>query len=508
MNAVTASMRLPDARQSGPPPWNVLVVDDEPEVHAVTRLALRNFRFADRQLNFLNAHSAAEAEAMLRENGDIAVMLLDVVMETDKAGLDLVRRVREHLGNQFVRIVLRTGQPGQAPEQQVIAAYDINDYKEKTELTAQKLATTMFAALRSYRDMRMIEANRRGLERVVAASAYIFSHEHSQRFASNVLEQLSELIGFERGALYCRVARSSAEFPEHFNVAAATGSYRGLIDRNAEEKLPPHVAASLRNAFLSRRHVFGDDHYVLYVSDERASESLLYVGEGWNLTELDHRLLEVFCTNVSIAFENLHLNDELLESQMEMIHLLAGAAETRSYETANHVKRVGLIAELLGQLYGMDDSATEALRLAAPMHDIGKIGIPDAILNKPGAHSEEETRIMRTHAELGARLLSHSRRPLFKLAAEIAISHHENWDGSGYPKGLRGEAIPIGGRITMLADVYDALGSRRCYKEPWPLDEIRAFIVSQNGKKFEPRLVELLFEHWDRVQAVRAQLPD
>ncbi|HZP66888.1 MAG TPA: DUF3369 domain-containing protein [Rudaea sp.] len=507
MNAVSNSVAF-EARQSGPPPWNVLIVDDEPEVHAVTKLALRNFRFADRQLRFLTAHNAAEAERVLREVPDIAVMLLDVVMETDRAGLDLVRTVRENLGNHFVRIVLRTGQPGQAPEHQVIAAYDINDYKEKTELTAQKLATTMFAALRSYRDMRTIEANRRGLERVINASAYIFSHEHSQRFASTVLEQLTELVGVERGALYCKIAHPSAELPEHFHVAAATGEYRPFTDRNADEKLPRHIVSSLRNAFLGKHHVFGDDHYVLYVSDTRASESLLYVGENWNLNELDHRLVEVFCTNVSIAYENLHLNRELFESQLEMIHLLAGAAETRSFETANHVKRVGLIAELLGQLYGMDEKTTEALRLASPLHDIGKIGIPDAILNKPGPHTPEETAVMRTHAEIGARLLRHSKRPLLKLAGEIALSHHENWDGSGYPRGLRGEAIPIGGRITMLADVFDALGSRRCYKEPWPIDDIRAYIVEENGRKFEPRLVELLFEHWDRIQAVREQLPD
>ena len=508
MNAVSTSVQIEPRQVSGPPPWTVLVVDDEPEMHAVTKLALRNFRFADRHLNFLTAYTAAEAEKLLRENSDIAVMLLDVVMETDRAGLDLVRTVREHLGNQFVRIVLRTGQPGQAPEQQVIAAYDINDYKEKTELTAQKLATTMFAALRSYRDMRTIEANRRGLERVIGASAYIFSHEHSQRFASTVLEQLTDLLGPGRGALYCKVTREGAALPAHFPVAGATGTYRHMVDRNADEKLPPHIVASLRNALLSRHHVFADDHYVLHISDERGAQTLLYVGESWNLSDLDHRLLEVFCTNVAIAFENLHLNDELFDSQLEMIHLLAGAAETRSYETANHVKRVGLIAELLGQLYGMDEKTTEALRLAAPMHDIGKIGIPDAILNKPGAHTAEETRIMRTHAELGARLLSHSKRPLLKLAAEIALSHHENWDGSGYPNGLRGEAIPLGGRITMLADVFDALGSRRCYKEPWPLDDIRAFIVEQNGKKFEPRLVELLFDNWDRVQAMRGDLPD
>ncbi len=507
MNALSSKLRQ-TAEVPRVLPWTVLIVDDEPEVHAVTRLVLGNFRFADRPLRFLNAHNAAQAETLLRENHDVAVMLLDVVMETDRAGLDLVRTVRERLGNQFVRIVLRTGQPGQAPEQQVIANYDINDYKEKTELTAQKLATTMFAALRSYRDMRTIEANRRGLEKVVNASAYIFSHEHSQRFASAVLEQLTELVGIERGALYCKVANPGAELPEHFQVAGASGEYRNLIGRNADEKLPSHIVASLRNAFVSKHHVFGDDHYVIYVSDRRASESLLYVGEHWHPDDVDHRLIEVFCTNVSIAYENLHLNRELLDSQMDMIHVLAGASETRSSETGNHVRRVGLIAELLGQLYGMDEPTTTALRLAAPLHDIGKIGIPDAILNKPGPHTPEETVIMRTHAELGAKLLAGSKRPLLRLAADIARTHHENWDGSGYPQGLSAEAIPIGGRITMLADVFDALGSRRCYKEPWPIDDIRAFIVEQNGVKFEPRLVELLFEHWERVQAVRAQLPD
>ncbi|MGA9334409.1 MAG: DUF3369 domain-containing protein [Rudaea sp.] len=507
MNALSHAMQYP-AEVSQPPPWKVLIVDDEPEVHAVTRMVLGDLRFADRPLQFLNAHSTAEAEALLRDHADIAVMLLDVVMDSDRAGLDLVRTVRERMGNQFVRIVLRTGQPGQAPEQQVIANYDINDYKEKTELTAQKLTTTMFSALRGYRDMRSVEANRRGLERVINASTYIFSHEQSQHFAGEVLEQLTNLVDGRPGALYCRIAGKSTTLPAHFTVHAATGEYRHLVGRNADEKLPADIIASMRDAFTNRRHVFSKHHYALCMHDDSAAESLIYVGKTGESAELVNRLIEVLSTNVSIAYENLHLNRELLDTQLDMIYLLAGAAETRSYETANHVRRVGLLAELLGQLYGLDERTTTDLRLASPLHDIGKIGIPDAILNKPGPHSAEETAIMRTHAELGARLLSVSKRPLMKYAAEIALTHHENWDGSGYPRALRGDAIPIGGRITMLADVFDALGSRRCYKEPWAIDDIRAFIVEQNGVKFEPRLVELLFDNWDRAQAVRATLPD
>jgi response regulator RpfG family c-di-GMP phosphodiesterase len=265
---------------------------------------------------------------------------------------------------------------------------------------------------------------------------------------------------------------------------------------------------TLRAAFYNKKHQFRDNHYVLHFTDSQQSESLLYVGENWDLSPLDYKLVEVFCTNVSIAFENLHLHQELVEAQMEMIHLLAGAAESRSQETAAHVRRVGLLAEVLARAAGMDPAESERLRYAAPLHDIGKIGIPDSVLNKPGAHTEEETRIMRTHAEIGHRMLSGSKRGVLRLAAEVAISHHENWDGSGYPRGIAGEAIPLSGRITALADVFDALGSRRCYKEPWPEPRIREFISAQSGVKFDPGLVELLFAHWDEIHAIRARLPD
>ncbi len=490
-------------------PWNVLIVDDEPGVHDVTKLVLNNFKFEGRKLKFFHAYSAQEARSKLGEIEDLALILLDVVMESENAGLDLVRFIRDELKNHFVRIVLRTGQPGQAPEQDVIANYDINDYKDKTELTAQKLYTTLFATLRAYRDVMIIEANKRGLERVIEASAHIFSHQKSHHFASAVLDQLTTLVGLKKGALYCKVLDlNGVDAPDHFVVAAANGDYQRYINHNADEDLPRHIAESIKRAFVNRRSLFEADHYVLFFTDSQQSESLLYVGESHQLSDLDYKLVELFCTNVSIAYENLHLNQELFDSQLEMVHLLAGAAETRSRETANHVRRVGILADLLGQVAGLSEQECAQLKFAAPLHDIGKIGIPDDILNKPGSHSAEERHTMRTHTLLGQQMLISSRRPLMQLASQIALEHHENWDGSGYPKGLKGEQISLAGRITALADVFDALGSQRCYKVPWSQAEIRDFITAQRGTKFDPHLVDLLFANWDRAIAVRAYLPD
>jgi putative nucleotidyltransferase with HDIG domain len=489
------------------PDWKVLIVDDEPEVHQVTRLVLGGFRFESRPLQFLSAYNAAEAREQMRAHPDVAVMLLDVVMETENAGLDVVRAVRDDMGNHRVRIVLRTGQPGQAPEQDIISTYDINDYKEKTELTAQRLYTTLFVALRGYRDLMTIEASKQGLERVLRASADVFSQRDSRGFAESVLEQLPGLARDRSATFLCRVEHGAgAQY--RYPIVLASPELSEKIGRSAEQVLPLPRMESLHRALRKRRHVFADDHYVLHFIDSEERESLLYVGETPAHDEVGRKLIEVFSANVSMAFENLHLNQELVDSQLEMIWLLAGAAETRSRETANHVMRVGLLSEMLARAYGLDAKAAEALRLAAPLHDIGKIGVPDAILNKPGPHTPDESVIMRSHARLGAQLLATSRRPLLQLAAQICLEHHENWDGSGYPNGLHGEDISLEGRIVALADVFDALGSARVYKDPWTLVRIRNYVSDQTGRKFDPRLVTLLFENWDEAEALRQRYPD
>jgi len=168
---LTAQKSLPESGSAST--WKVLIVDDEEEVHAVTKLVLKDFSYDKKGLSLIHAYSAAEARELIAQHPDTAIVFLDVVMERNDSGLEVVRYIREVLQNALVRIILRTGQPGQAPAEKVIVEYDINDYKEKTELTAEKLFTTMVATLRSYRDILTIEANRRGLEKIIDAATYI-----------------------------------------------------------------------------------------------------------------------------------------------------------------------------------------------------------------------------------------------------------------------------------------------------------------------------------------------
>jgi CHASE2 domain-containing sensor protein len=182
---------------------------------------------------------------------------------------------------------------------------------------------------------------------------------------------------------------------------------------------------------------------------------------------------------------------ELHETQLEVVHRLARAAEWRDEDTGAHVDRIGQLSERLALAAGLSTIEAETLRHAAVLHDVGKIGVPDRVLLKPGKLDAEEWAIMRTHAEIGASMLSGSPSPLVQLGEEIARTHHERWDGSGYPAGLRGEEIPLVGRIVAICDVFDALRSRRPYKQSWTLDATLAEITAQRGRHFDPRLVDL-----------------
>jgi HD-GYP domain-containing protein (c-di-GMP phosphodiesterase class II) len=197
------------------------------------------------------------------------------------------------------------------------------------------------------------------------------------------------------------------------------------------------------------------------------------------------------------------LEQEIVDTQKDVIFTLGAVGETRSQETGQHVKRVAEYSKLLYWLVGAKEEESELLKMASPMHDIGKIGIPDDILNKPGKLTPNEWAIMKTHSEMGYEMLKNSNREILRLAATIALSHHEKYDGSGYPKGLLANEIPIVGRITALADVFDALGSERCYKRAWEIDEILELIKQERAKHFDPQLVDLFLENLDKFLEIR-----
>ena len=206
--------------------------------------------------------------------------------------------------------------------------------------------------------------------------------------------------------------------------------------------------------------------------------------------------------------EIILLNEEIEETQREVVFTMGAIGKSRSKETGNHVKRVAEYSKLLALYLGLDEEESELLKQASPMHDIGKVAIPDAILNKPGKLTPDEFSQMQKHAELGYAMLKSSNRPLLQAAAIVAREHHEKYDGSGYPRGLIGEEIHLYGRITAVADVFDALGSDRVYKKAWEDEKIFALFKEERGKHFDPGLVDIFFEHLDEFLSIRERFKD
>jgi len=206
--------------------------------------------------------------------------------------------------------------------------------------------------------------------------------------------------------------------------------------------------------------------------------------------------------------ELTNLHQEIEETQREIVYKMGEIGESRSKETGYHVKRVALYSKLLAELIGLPQGEVELLFIASPMHDIGKISIPDSILKKPARLDEDEFKIMQSHAEVGYEILKNSSRSILKAASIVSYEHHERWDGKGYPRGLKGEEIHIFGRITAIADVFDALGSYRCYKEAWKLDKILELFKEERGKQFDPILVDLFLNNIDDFLAVRDNFQD
>jgi response regulator RpfG family c-di-GMP phosphodiesterase len=489
--------------------WRVLIVDDEEQVHKVTSLVLNLCKFDQDPIELVHAYSMKEASEILSEQPPFALALIDVVMETDDAGLRLVQYIREELKDDNIRLVLRTGQPGQAPEETVIARYDINDYKNKTELTSTKLKTLLYSALRSFRDIRTIATNRQGLFNLIAATSKIVDIDQLPLFATAVLEEVGNLLNLESDAICTHTpldAIAAKAEDQQYSILAATGSIKDRLLHS--HKLPAEITQYFDKAKSAHHGLYENGVFVGYYNTSAVGENFLYVKPNAPLDNMGQHLLGIYTRCVAITHHNLHHKDQIQKSRQELVFILSETIEKRIPDESKHVRRVSKMAFLLAQKVSNNESWCERIRLATPLHDIGTIGIDDEILNKPSKFTPQEREKMQVHTEIGAAILGKSERPVLKIASIMAAQHHERWDGSGYPNGLKGEETDITARIIGIVDIIDALGSHKSYRNAFRPTEIVGYLNQEKGVTLDPVLTDYALGLMDDFQRIRLLHPD
>ncbi len=462
--------------------WKILIVDDEEDVHRITKIILKDLYLDGKGVEIISAYSKEEAKKIMRENPDIAVAIIDVVMEDKSAGLDLVRYIREDLKNYKTRLIIRTGQPGYAPRKEVIMNYDINDYREKTELSAEMMVGVVITALRSYRDVinseREKELNRLLNEFVVNPPPV------EEKVSNKILDALKPL--------------SDLFSQWDIGVSGTIKTSDGTVTEIGENPPQPPVLSG-------ERGVEWIDDMTLRMSMNLMGKPLATVVlkfEG-DMNDRLREAVKIYALQLVSVIENEEM-EKLFEGAMyRMIQTLSDLIEHRSEETGEHVRRVAEMSRILALKIGIEEERAKVIELASMLHDVGKIGIPDSVLNKPARLTEEEFETMKRHTVIGYEILSKYDNEIFKVAAKIARWHHENWDGSGYPDGLKGEEIPLEARIVSIVDTYDALRSDRVYRPAWSEEETLDYIRKMRGVKFDPKIVDVFFENYELLKSVR-----
>jgi response regulator RpfG family c-di-GMP phosphodiesterase len=484
-------------------PWKILIVDDESEVHAVTKLALSDFIFLNRRIQFLSAYSGEQACQFFREHDDIAVVLLDVVMETDDAGLKVAEYVRDELNNHFTRIILRTGQPGQAPEKDIIVNYDINDYKSKTELTAQKLFTVIVAALRSYRDIIVINENRLGLEKIVAGTGNLFNSRSVEGFIEGLVQQLMSLLGGTEDAAYITSAVAAPSpidnvSSDKYFVFSGKGEYRNLEGKSIDSVISGEHLNACREALKDKTVVYGDEFLVAYCHSKFNRGSLLYLsGLPHKLSDHDKRLVQLFSHNVQLAFDNVLLIKDTEDAQQELLGRLFRASGKQATEDT-HISRVIKLCELMAHECGLSTDSTSLFKIAVCVNEGNKVPLPERVLKGIDELTQAEINNITQNAQDNYQILKGSERPVVQLAALLARDYHEKWDGSGYPNGLAGDDIDMHCRIVTVADCYIQLLSSIGSQEREDSQHALTLMKKSSGSRFDPTLLELLDANLER----------
>lgn len=491
--------------------WKVMIVDDDKFVHRMIKEINKDLCFEKKSVEFYSAYTSEEATKLLNENKDIALVLLDVFIEERDSGLNLAKYIREDMKEADIRIVLMTDKTSMSLQEEAILKYDINGYENKSDLFSKKMNTVILSSLRSFRDINRINNNRQAMEEVVSSISKLYETNSIADFLTGSLCHLSAVINQCKSDEGCKINSFAAtrQGDTHiFNLVGGNGRYKESINNKIRETVSETDLMKVNKIYNGGEHEFFDNCYIARYKSTAGNEAIIFIEIDGEIDHVDMELLDVFHKSISATFDNLCLNLEIEETQKEILYTLGEVTEARSEETGFHVKRVSKYCEILGEEYGLSRREIMLLIHSTPIHDIGKIAIPDNILLKPGKLTPEEFNIIKTHTTIGYNLLRNSKREILKAAAIVAHEHHERFDGKGYPRGLEGEEIHIYGRIAAIADVFDALGSPRVYKKAWIINDILKYFREEQGKHFDPQLVDILFDNLDRFLEIKEKYSD
>jgi len=462
-----------------------LIVSGEDGFRINTREELANLRFIDRAIDLVEASSAEEARRLLSEQEEIAAAVIDRELETTNAGLELAQHIRQELGDRCVRLVLRSRQPPSPRERHHLLFDDIDHLLGDKDLQGENLRTTVEALLCNRRGLHEVNEEKRGLLRVLEMGAVLHRLDDHQALADTLLANTIELCNgvrqaeaahLEGGVLVITTAAGRTEIIARQGDMALV---REKIQQDLEQlilRLVHRETVSLRETLTLRT----------LNCDDTSLATLLLHGDR-PLSNLQDLLLSALADHGAIALRRMRQIARLKAGYREAVQALAIAAEFRDVKTRDHIARIQYYVEEIAKRMGLPAEKAEEYGMAAITHDLGKLAIPDAILLKPEILTSEEYEVVKQHPRIGAEILAHS--PRFALAAAVAHSHHERWDGSGYPDMLQGDTIPLAARIMAVVDVFDALVNERHYKERWSVEQAIEEIRKGAGTQFDPEVV-------------------
>ncbi len=512
------------AHQPDPPdgPWMVMIVDDREDRRDALSRSLADLRCDGRGVACVSAPSLRDAMALFGLHAGTAVILLNAGLE----GTDGARRLIDHLDKATAtwagpglrpRVVLCVDDPVQWPERASYEAASIDGYVVTHPLNGDRLYATVLSLIRLQASFLAQDRSQKGMARVMVSTAGIFELRSAHHFYFNLLLQINSLFNMVHDSLLFVVGDGERR-DDVVRIRAASGRFSNLRNQTLDAVEQERIVTTVRDAFQNGRTVQTPEHFAFAIKTRHGVAAVAFIDGALGITPLERQMIEIFRNKATTAFSNMMLIEELNGSQKAAVFALARVAEYKKNLTQGHHKRIErLVHDTARDMMKrgfypeeLDEDLASKIGLASVLADIGMMVVPDQVMHSTQTLSGESVELVRQHTIVGWEILRDAAgmlrgRSILAIGADIALSHHERMDGSGYPSGLRGTAIPLAGRIMAVVDVFDALISDREHREAWSVDDALDWIGNESGRLFDPMVVKAFLAV---VARIRTAEPD